>query len=137
MRYRLFALIVIVSAYVAWSQYTLSKYKAAFNTEKQRAAHIADNYELYKTIMSEMDGQFNRGELLKRRSNLFVTEITRPEATSHLKSGERLFSMTYSTQPDHADARVGLYFSERVLHHYYYVKTDKDNRLLDMFWGKP
>lgn len=137
MKLLLSIVIVVMAAYIGWSQYALSSYRSKLETEQKRVYNIADNFQLVRKMMTGMDGKLDPEKLNQYRRGMKISEITRPEALSILKPGEKLYTMTYP-KPDNKDKkRLDRYFSDLVLYNYYYIKTDSHGKIIELFWDKP
>jgi len=130
-------LLFIAVIYLAWSQIALYQYREALETEKTRVYSIADHLELWKKISTEYDGYFDLEKLSKDRRNIKITQIKRKDETSSIGDDEILYVMFHNKIDEQRKNELNRFFSDLVLGNYFYVTTDKNGKIKEMFWDKP
>lgn len=133
-------LAAVAVAYVAWSQIALHGAKAALESERRRVYSIADYAELWKEVALRDGGRLDPAALAKDPRHVRITETPSSDATARglpLASGDRLHTLTYDPPDPARRSRLDRYFSELVLHNYFYVVTNERSQIKDMFWDKP
>ena len=135
-RATLVLLSVIAIIYLLWSQIALYKYRVALEEEKARVYNIADHLELWKEISIKYDGHFDVDKLGKSQRNIEITKINRRDGLS-IPDDEMLYVMYYDKLNDRRKNELNRFFSDLVLNNYFYVITDDDGKIKDMFWDKP
>ncbi len=130
-------LLFIAVIYLAWSQITLYQYREALETEKTRVYSIADHLEIWKKISTEYDGYFDLDKLGKDRRNIKITQIKRKNEISSIGEDEILYVMFHNKIDEQRKSELNRFFSDLVLGNYFYVTTDKNGKIKEMFWDKP
>ena len=130
-------LLFIAVIYLAWSQIALYQYREALETEKTRVYSIADHLELWKKISTEYDGYFDLEKLAKDQRNIKITRIKRKNETSSIGDDEILYVMFHNKIDEKRKNELNRFFSDLVLGNYFYVTTDKNGKIKEMFWDKP
>ena len=131
------SLLFIAVIYLAWSQIALYQYREALETEKTRVYNIADHLELWKKISTEYDGYFDLEKLGKDQRNIKITQIKRKNETSFIDEDKILYVMFYNEIDEQRKNELNRFFSDLVLGNYFYVTTDKNGKIKEMFWDKP
>ncbi len=130
-------LLFIAVIYLVWSQIALYQYREALETEKTRVYSIADHLELWKKISTEYDGYFNLEKLGEDRRNIKITQIKRKDETSSIGDDEIIYVMFHNKIDEQRKNELNRFFSDLVLGNYFYVITDKNGKIKEMFWDKP
>jgi len=130
-------LILLLVMYVIWSLVTIFNYRNQVIEAKHRIYNIADNFELFKQLHLESNGVLNRQALEADPRQIEITEVTRKEAISELKPGQRLYTMFYNEPSDLRKKQLNRYFSSLVLNNYFFIVTQSDGKIIEMFWDKP
>ncbi len=130
-------LLFIAVIYLAWLQITLYQYREALEIEKTRVYSIADHLELWKKISTEYDGHFDLEELGKDRRNIKIIQIKKRDELSSINEGEILYVMFHDEIDEQRKNELNRFFSNLVLGNYFYVTTDKNGKIKEMFWDKP
>ncbi len=129
-----FAIIII---YLVWSQIELYKYQEALEVEKARVYSIADHLELWKEISIKYDGYLDLEKLGKDQRDIKITQINRRDGAS-LDNDEGMFYVMFHNELDkQRKSELDRFFSDLVLGNYFYVITDKNGKIKEMFWDKP
>jgi hypothetical protein len=131
----LFFLVAIFIAYVVWSQIYINQLSRHISTEKERVISIARNLELWKDITINYGGYFDQEKMLQENKEIKVTKIDRDESELGIKESEKLYIVYYSNPGNENMFRR--YFSELVLGNYFYLVTDSDGKIRELFWDKP
>ncbi len=127
---------VVIGGYIVWSQIKLRQYQNALNVADKRIIHIADNYEFWKTLYLKHDGIFNPENLQNNTRNIEITRLQSSPSEVNSQS-EQTYVMYYDEPYPKEKENLKKYYSETVLGNYFYIKTDSQERIIDMFWDKP
>tara|TARA_Y100001968_G_scaffold251008_1_gene236153 strand:- start:779 stop:1201 length:423 start_codon:yes stop_codon:yes gene_type:complete len=131
----LFFLVAIFIAYIVCSQVYINQLSNKIEKERERVINIARTLELWKDITINLKGHFDLEKLHLVNSDLNVTKIERDTAELGINEGEKLYAVYYSRPVNENMYRR--YFSELVLGNYFYLVTDSDGKIQELFWDKP
>ncbi len=132
----LFMMIILAFAgYIIWSQLEFSRKDKIIDTQQKRLYNIADNFELWKKMITEHDGKIDIELLAKDSRNIQITKIEREELSDNENSD--LYIMFYDAPNKVRKDKLDKYFSDLVLGNYFYIITSKDKQIKEMFWDKP
>lgn len=132
----LFMMIILAFAgYIIWSQLEFSRKDKIIDTQQKRLYNIADNFELWKKMITEHDGKIDIELLAKDSRNIQITKIEREELSDNENSD--LYIMFYDAPNKVRKDKLDKYFSDLVLGNYFYIITNKDKQIKEMFWDKP
>lgn len=126
---------LVFIGYIAWSQIELAKKSSIIKTQQTRLYNIADNFELWKKIITEHNGKLNIELLAQDSRNIEIVKIEREEL--NLDSNNHLYVMFYDAPNTARKEKLDRYFSDLVLGNYFSIVTNNDGQIKDMFWDKP
>lgn len=128
-------IILAFAGYIIWSQLEFSRKDKIIDTQQKRLYNIADNFELWKKMITEHDGKIDIELLAKDSRNIQITKIEREELSDNENSD--LYIMFYDAPNKVRKDKLDKYFSDLVLGNYFYIITNKDKQIKEMFWDKP
>ncbi len=128
-------IILAFAGYIIWSQLEFSRKDKIIDTQQKRLYNIADNFELWKKMITEHDGKIDIELLAKDSRNIQITKIEREELSDNENSD--LYIMFYDAPNKVRKDKLDKYFSDLVLGNYFYIITSKDKQIKEMFWDKP
>jgi hypothetical protein len=128
---------IISSIYFVWSLFTFQKYQNDLEIEKERVYSIADQLELWKKISIEYDGRLYLEKLSNDPRNISVKKIDRKEGVQLSDKNDTYYVMFHDKLDDQRKLELKKYFSELVLGNYFYIITNKNGEIKEMFWDKP
>lgn len=131
----LFFIMAII--YLVWSLITIYNCREALEKEKARVYSIADHLEFWKEISIEHDGYLNLEKLGKNQRNIKITQIKRKDGIFLTDEEDMFYIMFYSELDEQRKKELNRFFSDIVLGNYFYVITDKNGKIKEMFWDKP
>lgn len=126
---------LVFIGYIAWLQIELAKKSSIIKTQQTRLYNIADNFELWKKIITEHNGKLNIELLAQDSRNIEIVKIEREEL--NLDSNNHLYVMFYDAPNTARKEKLDRYFSDLVLGNYFSIVTNNDGQIKDMFWDKP
>ncbi len=127
---------IIAMMYFSWSQVALYKYREALEIEKSRVYNIADHLELWKEISITYNGYLDVEKLSQDPRNIEITKINRKNGT-FIPDSENLYVMYYDKLNNQRKKELKRFFSDLVLNNYFYVITDHNGKIKEIFWDKP
>lgn len=135
-KFALVALVIISVAFAVWSQIELQQKQLIIENQQQRLYNIADHFELWKDIVKNQDGKIDLETLVQDERNIKISKIDRKEL-QEIYDDVELYVMHYDAPDEGRKQKLKKYFSDLVLGNYFYITTDKDGVILEMFWDKP
>lgn len=125
----------LVVIYIIWSQAIIYNYRESLKIEKNRVYNIADHLEFWKETILESNGYLSTEKMVKDKRNIELFEITRKDG-SVIADDEMLYIMFYDKVDKKRKNELDRYFSDLVLRNYFYIITDKNKKIKEMFWDK-
>ncbi len=123
-------LFFIFIAYVTWSQVYINHLSNSIPIEKERALNIARHLELWKNITVNYDRYLE--PLLQENKKIRIVKIERDKSELGIKKNENMYSMYHLDSVD--ENALQKYVSDSVLDGYFYIITDSDGKIQDLFW---
>ncbi|BCL69032.1 hypothetical protein TUMSATVNIG1_09720 [Vibrio nigripulchritudo] len=118
-------------AYLLWSLFYINHLSKQVETEKSRVMSVARNLELWKQITIKNDGHLDQNTLMQENQDIHIELV----ANAYVEEGHKFYMMYYSEPLKEQDFKR--YFSELVLDDYFYIVTDSDGKVKELFWDKP
>ena len=131
----LFFLVAIFIVYIFCTQVYINQLTNHIEKERERVINIARTLELWKEFTINWEGSFDQEKLHLVNADINVTKVERDTAELGIKEGEKMYALYYSSPVNEDMYRR--YFSELVLGNYFYLVTDSDGKIQDLFWSKP
>ncbi len=131
----LFFLVAIFVVYIVCSLVYINQLSNHIENERERVVNIARTLELWKEITINWEGIFDQEKMHLVNADINVTKVERDTAELGIKESEKMYVLYYSSPVNEDMYRR--YFSELVLGNYYYLITDSDGKIQELFWDKP
>ncbi|SHO55569.1 hypothetical protein [Vibrio quintilis] len=125
---------VFFIGYVIWSQLYINHMSNILSSERVRVLNIARSLELWKNITINDSGYFYPDKLFKNEE-IELKEINRSKSETGINKGEKMYILYYKKDID--ETKFQRYFSDLVLDNYFYLITDADGKIKELFWDKP
>ena len=123
--------------YFIGSQFALYDHRSSLKNAEKRVYNIADNLEFWKLMSIRQGIQFDIDSLENDARNIKITPIKSNDGLPLKDEDNKFYILSYSGADKKRKKELGRYFSDLVLQNYFYVVTDKNGKIKEMFWDKP
>ncbi len=128
---------VLFIFYFIWSQFALYEHRASLKNAEKKIYNIADNLEFWKLMSIRQGIQFDVDYLGNDVRNIKITPIKNNDGLPLKNEDNQFYILSYSGADKKRKKELERYFSDLVLQNYFYVVTDRNGKIKEMFWDKP
>jgi hypothetical protein len=115
----------------------IHQYRKELAIEKERVYSIADQLELWKSISIDYGGDLDIEGLSEDPRNISLQIINRKEGLLLDDKKDLFYVMFHDKISEQRKSELNKYFSDVVLGNYFYIVTDENGKIKEMFWDKP